>query len=74
MTARPGVVKEIVDIPISKQRRFTEDIQSTQEFVQLRHKLWELLKEEVIKSQQINKCTVEDCKVEEDNEFGEVDI
>lgn len=74
MTARPGIIKEIVNIPISKERRFTEDIKSTQEFVKIRHKLWELLKEEVIKSQETcNKCTVEDCKVVKEEELVEAD-
>lgn len=70
MTARPGVIKEIIDVPISKERRITEDVKSSQEFVKLRHQLWELLKEEVIKSQETCRtCTVEDCAVK-----GEADL
>lgn len=74
MTARPGVIKEIVDVPIPREKRFTEDIKFTPEFVEIRHKLWELLKGEVIKSQETcSKCTVEECnfgdnKVEEVNQ------
>lgn len=52
MTARPGVIKNIVNIPISRTSRYDDDIRSSQEFVKIRHNLWDLLKEEVIKSQQ----------------------
>jgi NitT/TauT family transport system ATP-binding protein len=66
MTARPGTIKEIVEIPISKERRFTEDIKSTQDFLEVRHQLWELLKEEVVKSQETcEKCSVEECQVKD---------
>lgn len=75
MTARPGVIKEIVKIPIPKEKRFTEDIKSTPGFVKIRHKLWELLKEEVIKSQETcNKCTVEDCKVVKEEVVADYEI
>jgi NitT/TauT family transport system ATP-binding protein len=75
MTSRPGVIKTIVDVPISKERRFTDDIKSTPEFAKIRHELWELLKEEVIKSQETcSRCTVEDCKVINDNSVKEVDL
>jgi NitT/TauT family transport system ATP-binding protein len=75
MTSRPGVIKTIVDVPISKERRFTEDIKSTQEFTRIRHELWELLKEEVVKSQETcSRCTVEDCKVVNDDKVREVDL
>lgn len=64
MTARPGIIKTIVDVPISREKRFTGDVKSTPEFVKLRHELWELLKEEVIKSQETcSKCTVEECSI-----------
>ncbi|KZX14798.1 bicarbonate transport ATP-binding protein CmpD [Methanobrevibacter cuticularis] len=53
MTARPGTIKEIVKIPFSRSYRFTTDFKSTSDFARLRHKVWELLKEEVIKSQEI---------------------
>ncbi len=64
MTARPGVIKEIVDVTIPREKRFTDDIKSTADFVQIRHKLWELLKEEVVKSQETcNKCSIDDCNL-----------
>lgn len=75
MTSRPGVIKTIIDIPISKEKRFTEDIKSTQEFAKIRHELWELLKEEVVKSQETcSKCSVEDCRVVKDDQIKEVDL
>ena len=73
MTARPGVIKEIVDVPIQREKRFTEDIKFTPEFVEIRHKLWELLKGEVVKSQETcSKCTVEECNFGDKNEVKEV--
>jgi len=53
MTARPGTIKEIVDVPLSRASRFEDDIRISQEFIESRHKLWGLLKEEVVKAQQI---------------------
>ena len=53
MTARPGTIKQVVDIPISRSARFEDDVRSSGDFVQARHTLWEFLKEEVIKAQQI---------------------
>lgn len=54
MTARPGVIKKMEDVPISRNDRFEDDIRSSQDFVKSRYKLWELLKEEVVKAQQIS--------------------
>jgi NitT/TauT family transport system ATP-binding protein len=59
MTARPGTIKEIVNIPISRQHRFKTDFKSSSDFARLRHKIWELLKEEVIKSQEIKENNLE---------------
>lgn len=64
MTARPGFIKDVVDVSINRERRFTEDIKSSPEFGKIRHKLWELLKEEVIKSQETcSRCTVDECNI-----------
>lgn len=61
MTARPGVIKTVIDIPIPRKRRLSNDVKVTPEFVETRHKLWELLREEVTKTQEIhNKCSIED--------------
>lgn len=62
MTARPGKIKEIVEIPISRQQRLEEDVQSTEEFVRVRHTLWATLKEEVDKAQKLCRvCPVTTC-------------
>ena len=53
MTARPGTIKKVVDISIPRSARFEDDVRSSGDFVQARHTLWEFLKEEVIKAQQI---------------------
>ena len=50
MTARPGIVKEIVDIRLSREDRFDEDIRSTDSFLDARHDLWDLLRDEVDKA------------------------
>jgi NitT/TauT family transport system ATP-binding protein len=62
MTARPGRIKEIVEIPISHQQRLEEDVQSTEEYVRVRHILWATLKEEVDKAQELCRaCPVAAC-------------
>lgn len=61
MTARPGIIKTIIDIPIPRKSRLSNDIRITREFIETRHKLWELLKEEVVKAQKYGKCSIEDC-------------
>ncbi|KZX10780.1 ABC transporter ATP-binding protein [Methanobrevibacter filiformis] len=63
MTARPGVIKEIVNIPVTREYRLNTDFKSTTEFVRIRHKIWELLKEEVVKSQEIVEKQVEPEKI-----------
>jgi NitT/TauT family transport system ATP-binding protein len=52
MSARPGVIKQILEIPLTTEERFEDDVVATQEFVQSRQILWRLLKEEVIKVQE----------------------
>lgn len=53
MTARPGSIKTVVDIPISRASRFEDGIRTSQDFIRIRAELWGYLKEEVVKSQQI---------------------
>ncbi|GGG74081.1 ABC transporter ATP-binding protein [Paenibacillus radicis (ex Gao et al. 2016)] len=53
MTARPGKVKEIIDIPLARPR--PSDIRNSEEFVKLRQRAWAILKDEVDKSQQLNQ-------------------
>ncbi|MDR1721497.1 MAG: ABC transporter ATP-binding protein [Methanobrevibacter sp.] len=50
LTARPGSIKEEINVPISREYRSGTDFRSTSEFTRLRHKIWELLKEEVEKT------------------------
>lgn len=54
MTSRPGRIKEIIEIPQSLKSN-AEDIRSTFEYGQLRHQIWSLLSEEVIKAQALEK-------------------
>jgi NitT/TauT family transport system ATP-binding protein len=43
ITARPGRIKKIVDIPLPIPRYAEEDIRSSAAFVEIRHELWKLL-------------------------------
>lgn len=45
MTARPGRVKEVIDVPFDRPRSM--DLERTAEFGELRHHIWELLRDEV---------------------------
>jgi len=49
LTSRPGRLKAIVDVPIV-ERREDEDIRSTPEFAHIRHQVWTLLHDEVVKA------------------------
>ncbi len=49
MTARPGVIKQIIEIDLPRPR--DGDIRSSTEFADNRYKVWTALKEEVIKAQ-----------------------
>ncbi len=49
MTARPGVVKQVIDIDLPRPR--DGDVRSSEQFAANRHKVWDSLREEVIKSQ-----------------------
>ncbi len=54
MTSRPGRIKQVVDIP-DDLKRAGEDVRSTAEFGRLRHVIWELLREEVLKAEEQEK-------------------
>lgn len=54
MTSRPGRIKEIIEIPKNLQSS-NEDIRSSADYGKLRHKIWSLLSEEVIKAQALEK-------------------
>lgn len=49
MTARPGRIKEMIDIPLERPR--TAEIRNTEAFVKLRERAWTILKDEVERSQ-----------------------
>jgi len=50
MTARPGRIKEVVDVPITA-RSSTEDLRSDPQFTRYRHQIWTLLRDEVNRAQ-----------------------
>lgn len=52
MSARPGIIKKVLDIPLTAEQRAEDDVAATKEFVQSRQILWKLLKEEVLKVQE----------------------
>jgi NitT/TauT family transport system ATP-binding protein len=52
MTSRPGRIKLVVEIP-GALRNETEDVRSLPEFGPVRHEVWSLLREEVLKAQQL---------------------
>ncbi|GFN30149.1 ABC transporter ATP-binding protein [Paenibacillus xylaniclasticus] len=53
MTARPGKVKELIDIPLERPR--AAEIRNSESFISLRQRAWEILKDEVDRSQQLGK-------------------
>lgn len=52
MTARPGKVKEIIDIPLARPRSL--DIRNSEEFVKYRQQAWDVLKDEVQHAQELD--------------------
>ncbi|EPR9360700.1 ABC transporter ATP-binding protein [Acinetobacter baumannii] len=54
MTSRPGRIKTIIEVP-QALRSNQEDVRSNQEFGQLRHHIWSLLRDEVEKAQELEK-------------------
>jgi NitT/TauT family transport system ATP-binding protein len=51
MTSRPGRIKRVIDIPAELHSE-TEDVRSLPAFGSVRHEVWSLLREEVLKTQQ----------------------
>jgi NitT/TauT family transport system ATP-binding protein len=51
MTSRPGRIKQVIDIP-DVLRSEADDVRSLPEFGSVRHQVWSLLREEVLKAQQ----------------------
>lgn len=54
ITSRPGRVKQIINVPAGL-RSNQDDVRSSQEFGQLRHQIWNLLREEVLRAQEQEK-------------------
>jgi NitT/TauT family transport system ATP-binding protein len=52
MTSRPGRIKQVVEVP-EALRSETEDVRSLREFGPVRHEVWSLLRDEVLKAQQL---------------------
>ena len=50
MTARPGRIKEIIEVPLARPR--SEELRNSPEFAGIRHQAWELLKDEVLQAQE----------------------
>lgn len=55
MTARPGVIKNIVEVDLPRPR-LDEETKSSPEFAKLRYDIWGLVKGEVAKAQQEINC------------------
>jgi NitT/TauT family transport system ATP-binding protein len=51
MTSRPGRIKQVIDVP-EELHSETEDVRSLPAFGQIRHEVWSLLRDEVLKAQQ----------------------
>jgi len=49
MTAQPGRIKEIIDIPFPRPRNIYE-VSATQEFARLKLRIWRILEEEVLRA------------------------
>jgi len=54
MTSRPGQIKQVIDVPFDS-RASEEDLRSNQEFSEIRHRIWALLREEVLKAQELER-------------------
>ncbi|GBF74722.1 ABC transporter ATP-binding protein [Paenibacillus sp. 598K] len=54
MSSRPGRIKQVIDIPFAS-RDLAGDLRSDPAFVQLRHEIWELLRDEVSRAQEQEK-------------------
>ncbi|TAK35356.1 MAG: ABC transporter ATP-binding protein [Chloroflexota bacterium] len=54
ITARPGRIKQIAEIPLARSDRLCEDVRSSPTFIALRRELSRLLGEEVTRAQKLN--------------------
>jgi len=61
MTSRPGRIKQVIDIPAELHSE-TEDVRSLPVFGSVRHEVWSLLRDEVLKAQQGQPCGERDVR------------
>ena len=54
MTSRPGRIKHVIEVP-AELRQAGQDVRATPEFGHIRHEVWTLLREEVLKAQEQEK-------------------
>jgi len=54
MTSRPGRIKHVIEIP-PELRQAGADMRASPEFGRIRHEIWTLLREEVVKAQEQDK-------------------
>lgn len=54
LTSRPGRIKQVVPIELG-ERTAESDLRSSPEFARYRHRIWELLHDEVVRTQQLEK-------------------
>ncbi|MDR0887918.1 MAG: ABC transporter ATP-binding protein [Candidatus Methanoplasma sp.] len=50
MTARPGTIKEIVPVNLTREQRLSDDVKISETYITTRQKLWEILKVEAEKA------------------------
>jgi len=70
ITARPGRIKKIVDIPLPTPRYAEEDIRSSASFAGIRHELWKLLSEEVVTAGALSGFGMETVRTASSNDEG----
>lgn len=54
MTSRPGRIKQIIDIPFGSRSQ-EHDLRADPNFVSARHEIWDLIREEVSKAQELER-------------------
>jgi NitT/TauT family transport system ATP-binding protein len=50
MTLRPGTIRDIVPVPLTRKERLSDDVKSSEVYITIRQKLWDLMKEEASKA------------------------
>jgi NitT/TauT family transport system ATP-binding protein len=57
MTSRPGRIKQIIDVPLDRDRASDQDVRSSARFRAHRHEIWTLLRDEVLAARQTDDAT-----------------